>query len=168
MKRLCSVTGCDKPLNGRGLCNMHGARLRRYGRLELIRRENGLGNINAGGYVDGRYDGVRKYEHIHVAEQALGKPLPKGARVHHINENRSDNRPENLVICPSEAYHRLIHMRIRALDACGHADWRKCWICGEYDALENLKERAPGKQVWHVACAKEVRRQRYLQKKLAA
>lgn len=68
------------------------------------------------------------YEHILVAERVLGKPLPPGAVVHHINEDRQDNRPENLLIC-DRAYHSHIHGRMRALEACGHADWALCVFC---------------------------------------
>lgn len=77
--------------------------------------------------------------HVEVAEKALGRPLPKGAIVHHANEDKHDNRPSNLVICPSRAYHNLLHRRMRALDACGHADWLKCSICGKYDDPQNLR-----------------------------
>ena len=77
-------------------------------------------------------------EHILIAERILGKPLPRGAQLHHINGDRSDNRPENLVICQDYAYHSLLHQRERALKACGHANWRKCQICKTYDDSKNL------------------------------
>ena len=94
---------------------MHCGRLYRYGRLNLIRRPNGTGNINAAGYVDVMIGRRRTYEHILVAEKALGRRLPKGAVVHHANKKRSDNTPTNLVICPNETYHRLLHRRMKAL-----------------------------------------------------
>lgn len=43
-----------------------------------------------------------------------------------------------LIICEDRAYHMLLHVRTKALKACGHANWRRCWICKEYDKPENL------------------------------
>lgn len=46
-----------------------------------------------------RASSTKQYVHILVAEKALGRTLPKGAEVHHVNEDRADNRNTNLVIC---------------------------------------------------------------------
>lgn len=115
MSKVCIIEECGKPAPKGRYCGMHQMRKQRYGRLHLIRRPNGSGNISANGYVDLHIDGRRVYEHVLVAERALGKTLPRGAKVHHVNGIRSDNRPENLVICPNEAYHKLLHKRMRKM-----------------------------------------------------
>jgi hypothetical protein len=56
------------------------------------------------------------YEHILVAESVLGHSLPAGAVVHHVDGNKHNNAPGNLVICEDDAYHRLLHTRMRRLD----------------------------------------------------
>ncbi len=162
MSKRCSVDGCDRPFSGNGYCGMHNARMSRYGRLHLIRRENGTGNINAAGYVDTHINGRRQYEHIIVAETALGKPLPEGAVVHHANEIKSDNRPENLVVCPDEGYHRLIHSRMRAFAESGNPDWKRCWICKTWDDQKNLNAHKTNTQWWHKDCYKKYARARYV------
>jgi len=47
-------------------------------------------------------------EHIIVAEKKLGRKIKKTEHVHHDNEQRSDNRPENLVVM-SVSEHRRLH-----------------------------------------------------------
>lgn len=84
-------------------------------------------------------------EQILVAERALGKYLPPGAIVHHVNEIKVDNSPGNLVICPDRSYHMLLHARLRAYRACGHAAWRQCKYCKSYDDLANLKSMGMGR-----------------------
>lgn len=50
-----------------------------------------------------------RHEHRAVAEQILGRPLRKGEVVHHINHDKRDNRPENLMIFSSQAEHARWH-----------------------------------------------------------
>lgn len=99
-------------------------------------------------------NGRRNLEHIHVAERALGRPLPPGAVVHHVDEDKANNAPTNLVICPDQAYHHLLHQRMRAMDACGNPNWRRCELCGQWDDPANMLTWARG-QTKHAACVRQ-------------
>lgn len=77
-------------------------------------------------------------EYVLIAEKALGKFLPKGTVVHHANDDPTDNRNQNLVVCQDVKYHKLLHRRKKALNACGHANWLKCPFCKEYDDPFNM------------------------------
>jgi hypothetical protein len=148
----CTVIACNGRVLARGLCSRHYQKWRTRGDplIGASRAPNGAGYINGQGYHRRREGGVEKPEHVRIAEKALGKPLPAGAVVHHVDENRANNAPTNLVICPDAAYHNLIHQRMRALAACGNPNWRLCCRCSKYDAPENLG--VSGAQAYHPAC----------------
>lgn len=77
--------------------------------------------------------GAEVYEHRLLAEKALGRQLRGAECVHHADENGQNNGRGNLVICPDDDYHKLLHYRTRALEECGNADYLKCEICGRWD-----------------------------------
>lgn len=120
MKRgdACSEPGCSLPVLARGLCNSHYARRRRAlgldkGRVQTYVKAGGVSpdgpprrSIAPNGYVRltwkvGERQYVACYEHRHV----MGHPH---GEVHHINGDKTDNRPENLQVLAPEV-HRHVH-----------------------------------------------------------
>lgn len=72
-------------------------------------------HINSSGYIavyapEHPRANLRGYVHEHrlVMEQFLGRPLTRTEYVHHINEDRTDNRIENLVVL-SRGEHSRVH-----------------------------------------------------------
>ena len=80
-------------------------------------------------YISG---GSGKRQHVKIVEAVLGKELPSEARVHHIDGNGRNNVLTNLLVCPSETYHQLIHLRQRAFDESGNPTFRKCPFCKQW------------------------------------
>jgi hypothetical protein len=150
--RVCTIDGCGCKAIARGFCSKHWQRWSKHGdplagRTQAPRR---AGTINSAGYRQTTRNGVIVLEHILIAERALGKRLPPGAQVHHVDRDRSNNANTNLVICPDAAYHRLLHRRQAAIDACGNAEWRKCTCCKQHDDPARMYVR--GKAAYHRAC----------------
>jgi len=103
-----------------------------------LKRNGYTGVQHANGYrrirvevCEGAANGY-KSEHTLVAERALGHRLPKHAVIHHVDGNRSNNSPKNLVICEDRSYHQLLHQRQRIIDQGGNPDIQKrCSCCRE-------------------------------------
>jgi hypothetical protein len=113
-------------------------------------RIRGTGTIHKDGYIEIKRNGKSRLEHRIIAEKALGKALPEKARIHHIDGNGLNNLNNNLVICPDDKYHQLLHKRQEALNATGNPNYKKCQYCKEWDAPENIKI---GKRViFHQKC----------------
>lgn len=87
----------------------------------------------------------RVFEHVFIAEKALGKPLPVGAVVHHVNGVKSDNANSNLVICESNAYHKHLHGRQHILELGGNPNVE--WHCGDCGRLLPFISFPPRKSV---------------------
>lgn len=85
----------------------------------LTQRSIGNRQVTSHGYIRVLVSkGVRRYEHIVVAEQALGRRLKNLGRghpdtevVHHIDGNKTNNAPANLLIC-THRYHTELHHRL--------------------------------------------------------
>lgn len=105
----------------------NGRKIDAYGYILVLKRSHHRANIM--GYV---------FEHILIAEKALGKPILEKTDIHHIDGNKSNNCNTNLVICQDRGYHHFLHRRQRALQACGHANWKRCNVCGEWDVPNNI------------------------------
>ena len=54
--------------------------------------------------IEGRWT----FEHRVIAAKKIGRPLVTGEVVHHINGNKGDNRPKNLLVT-TKSEHKKIH-----------------------------------------------------------
>lgn len=150
---ICTVEWCTSLVKAQGLCSRHYERFRTGRELEgeRTRRKRGTGGLTSAGYIV--YTG--KLVHRTIAEKALGRALKGQECIHHVDELHSNNTNTNLVICPNHAYHALLHKRMKALVACGNANWRKCQYCGRYSATDDPDLWATVGYAQHRSCARE-------------
>lgn len=135
-------------LRGAATYNWKGGRIQKgSGYIVLLMPDHP--RVTYGGYV---------YEHLVIAEHALGRPLPPGVEVHHVNEKKSENQNTNLVICENRTYHVLLHRRARAYRATGSVLGVKCRYCQRWglpgDADMHIIHRPDGNRIvsYHRAC----------------
>lgn len=77
------------------------------------------------------------YEHRYVAEEVLGRTLLPNEVVHHLNFNRKDNRPENLLVLDN-AQHTKLHAWL-ASGAPGYESPRCNGVNSENPTEEELR-----------------------------
>jgi hypothetical protein len=76
------------------------------------------GHLNSGGYRV-IYDPVRHkrtLEHRLVAEKMLGRPLASDEVVHHLDGNRANNSPDNLVVMKKHEHDRVKGTMLRKFE----------------------------------------------------
>ena len=160
---LCNVIDCVKNAKAKGMCMSHYHRNLRYGDPMAGRKSpspKGSGSTSCGYPMM-----AHKLVHVSIVEKVLGKNMPKGCEIHHVNKVRDDNRNENLVVCKDSSYHRLLHYRSDAFDACGNANARRCNVCGKFDVVTNMKKHSTRNIFFHTACRNEYERTRASMKK---
>jgi transposase-like protein len=86
------------------------------------------GNVNKKGYCCILKNGRLKFMHREIAEAVLARPLTSIEVVHHVNGCRSDNRPANLWVFPTDRDHHEFHHTgtihpdtIKLIPYCGEA-----------------------------------------------
>jgi hypothetical protein len=166
--KICGVADCSKPVHARDLCDTHYARSRRHGDPVVGTRpyqRAGSVRIGVDGYAMKTGTGS-VYLHRAVAEKALGHPLPDAAVVHHIDDDRTNGSPSNLVILEGHSHHAILHVRRWALRECGHPDWVRCKFCKQWCQPDTIYVRKGTQQGWHRECV-NARMREYLKRRKA-
>lgn len=163
----CSVPNCQKPVYGFMLCNKHYQRFKKHGD-PLINKRNTrvVTGENSYGHIYTKVNGVTKAAHVRIVESVIGRNLVGTEIVHHVDGNPGNNNNANLVVCPSQAYHFLLHRRQRALDATGDASKMKCVYCKKWDSQESMRISGKNKsRANHKECEIEYRKELSLRHK---
>lgn len=148
---VCVVGGCDRTSYGLGMCNLHYQRWRAHGTTELRQRSRRQK------YVSVRI-GNRTLEHRVICERALGRPLPEGVEVHHV-DGSGRNQRGNLVLCQDRSYHRLLHRRQRVVRLGGNPNTE--WWCAFCKALRPISSFWIRKSGGLVSGCKQCRAERH-------
>ena len=162
--KTCSVDGCAAEMIARVLCHKHYKRWQTHGNplTYLLKHQKGEGHITANGYWKIVIKGKEYFKHVLILRNVLGvDSLPVGAEIHHINGDGTNNKNTNLVLCDSKKYHLFLHTRHRAFDSCGHANWRKCVYCHEYDDPCNMYISPKLPMAYHRKCKNKDGKNRY-------
>jgi len=132
MAGTCKIEGCDKPVDSHGMCGMHAQRVRRYGDPHYITPEQQRRASNRAAQL-ARFDSVKKttyrkrhgrHEHRVVAEQMIGRPLERGEIVHHIDGDKHNNDPSNLMVMTQD-YRRRAGWSMERIASTPIRKWAK-------------------------------------------
>ena len=105
--------------------------------------------------------GTNKRMHTFIAEKVLGRKLKKTETIHHIDEDRSNNKNSNLVIC-ERSLHPLIHKRLNALKETGNVHSKICRYCHKYDDPNSMYVYPKTGRAFHRECQNKYKRSKRL------
>jgi hypothetical protein len=91
-----------------------------------------------------------RFEHVVVWEAHHG-PIAAGMHVHHINEDKLDNRIENLMAL-SAMEHKRLHSGCEKRDGVW---WKPCRRCGVFHPVDHYYKRATSISPWCRPCCIE-------------
>lgn len=110
----------------------------------------------------------RIHPHRLIAEQVLGRVLPRHVDVHHIDGDTKNNAHSNLVICQDRAYHQLLHLRTRVVRAGGDPNTQKlCLGCRTLRLFTEFAQRSARPGGLQAEC-RHCHAARYLARRMAA
>jgi len=102
---------------------------------------------------------VENGSHIHrlKGEAAVERPLSSKECVHHVDLDKHNNENSNLVVCPNQSYHLLLHARTKVIDLGGDPNKDKyCGGCKELHPLGMFNKRKDRYDGLHSQCREYV------------
>ena len=124
VKKICQTCGkmflSDRWFKNAQFCSWKCYKKSRFGKIGKdakgwkggrIKNAEGYIRISCPGHPYATKRGFYVLLHRFVMEKHLGRYLKPHEIVHHINENRSDNRLENLMLFPNRAAHGSFHAK---------------------------------------------------------
>lgn len=113
----CSIEGCNHPAREfeRTLCRLHGKRKRKHGDPLFVTPESVRADRQRSSILK-KFPSVKvttyrklfgRHEHRVIGEAIAGRRLRTDEHVHHIDGNKQNNDPSNLMVLSAEDHARL-------------------------------------------------------------